>query len=133
MTGFTIMGATRFEETVAWGARHHEPRVVGANVLRSPGRESGWGSVLRPDDQVRVAIILEVGGESDAYPEPCQAAGRRGNDEIGYLIGRRPTEVEISLPDARCYAAVGSRACSPSYSYLRAVIGSTRAARRAGR
>src|SRR5439155_10114869 len=33
-----------FEETIAWGARPHQPRVFGVSVLRSPGREGGRGS-----------------------------------------------------------------------------------------
>src|SRR5437867_6099146 len=32
------------KEIVAWGVRHHQPRVVGARVLRSRGRDSGRGS-----------------------------------------------------------------------------------------
>ena len=33
-----------FEESYAWGARHHEPRVVGEGVLRSPDCVSSRGS-----------------------------------------------------------------------------------------
>src|SRR5439155_25897327 len=31
-------------EPITWGARHPKPRVFGADVLRSPGRERGRGS-----------------------------------------------------------------------------------------
>ena len=37
-------GVPEFEKRVVWGARHHQPRVVGAGIPRSPGRKRGRGS-----------------------------------------------------------------------------------------
>src|SRR5262245_47437407 len=54
----------------------------------------------RPDDEVRVAITVEVPCRRDTGPEPSRATGRRIDDEIGHRVHGRATEVEIRPPDA---------------------------------
>src|SRR5262249_16131595 len=54
--------------------------------------------LLRPDDEIRVAITVEVAGRGDADPEPSRASGRGGNGEIRRIVDPGPAEVEPRLP-----------------------------------
>src|SRR4029453_14592207 len=68
------------------------PPIVDEGLALVPG-------LLRPDDEVRVAVAVEVAGRADADPEPPRAACRSRDDEVGHRVDRRPTEVEIRLPN----------------------------------
>src|SRR5262249_20902656 len=70
--------------SITWGASHHQPRVLGAGVLRSPGRASGRGIYTGKHDH------------------PWPALGPYSEGGQTWSISRKPSSGRASAPAGFC-------------------------------